>query len=409
MTAFASACRGRPGAAGVRWPSRRGWVAGLLLLLSGLLAGCSAAGYYGQAVRGHLSLVYAARPIADWLQDPATPDLLKARLRRAQGIRQFAVERLNLPDGASYRSYAALQRAAAVWNVVAAPPYSLRLRRWCYVVAGCVSYRGYYEQARAQALALQLQDEEGLEVQVYGVPAYSTLGRLDWLGGDPLLSTVIARPEGELARLMFHEMAHQRVYAAGDTVFNESYANAVGELGVHQWLREQADDAARQEYERRAARRRQFFALVRETRAELAHVYAEPVDVLADGGVAAAKAMAMTRFRERYAALKQRWAGEGMAYHGYDAWVAAANNASFGLQAAYDDWVPVFKAVYACLDGDWTRFHAVAHALAVQPRAERESQLHDWAQALPIPDLICRDLVPDGEAVAVQDEGTAAS
>jgi len=388
---------------------RRALAALLLLLLAALLSGCGAVNYYGQAVRGHLSLMHAARPIADWLHDPATPEVLKARLRRAQRIRQFGVDRLGLPDGASYRSYAALQRAAAVWNVVAAPPDSLQLRRWCYLIAGCGSYRGYYDQAPAQTLAARLHEDEGLEVQVYGVPAYSTLGWLDWLGGDPLLSTVIARPQGELARLMFHEMAHQLVYAPGDTAFNESYANAVGELGVRLWLREQADDAARLEYAQLDSRRREFLALVRQTRAELAHVYAMPPDVVADGGMEASKAMAMTRFRQRYAALQQRWADEGMSYHGYDAWVAGANNASFGLQAAYDDWVPVFEAVFDCVAGSWPRFHAVAAALAAQPRAERQARLRRWQEALTVPRQICGDVVEDGQAVAAQGAADAAS
>lgn len=372
----------------------------LAALLCLLLAGCGAVSYYGQAVHGHLSLMHAARPIPDWLRDPAVPEELKLRLRRAQRMRQFAVARLHLPDGTSYRSYAALPRPAAVWNVVAAPPDSLRLKRWCYVVAGCVSYRGYYAQPRARALAARLQDAEGLEVQVYGVPAYSTLGRLEWLGGDPLLSTVIFRPEGELARLMFHELAHQVVYAAGDTAFNESWANAVGELGAQLWLQEQGDEVARREYAQLDARRRQFFALVRETRAELAHVYAQPPDVLAGGGVAAAKAMAMTRFRERYAMLQQQWADEGVAYHGYDAWVAGANNASFGLQAAYDDWVPVFEAVHACVAHSWPRLQAVARALADLPRAERQQRLQQWQQALALPGMLCRELAQEGSAAA---------
>lgn len=372
----------------------------LWALLLPLLAGCSAASYYGQAVYGHFTLLGAARPIPQWLQNPQTPEPLKERLRLAQRIRLYASERLHLPDNASYHNYAALQRSAAVWNVVAAPPDSLQLKRWCYLVAGCVSYRGYYKYQGAQALAERLRERGGLEVKVYGVPAYSTLGWLNWLGGDPLLSTVIHRPEGELARLMFHELAHQTVYAAGDTPFNEAYANAVGYLGVRQWLNEQADEAARREYDVLAARRRDFLELVRQTRVELARVYGAAADAQADAALADNKAAAMARFRQRYAMLKARWAAAGMPFDGYDAWVDEANNASFGLQATYDDWVPVFEVIFGCVAEDWPSFHAVAQALADRPEPERRRQLGQWLQELQAPERICQDVAGEGMTAA---------
>ena len=129
----------------------------LLLLAAAALAGCSTIGYYAQAVQGHLALMHAARPIGDWLRDPATPAVLKARLERAQRLRAYAVTALDLPDNASYHGYADLHRAAAVWNVAAAPVDSLTLKRWCFPVLGCVGYRGYYDEAAAQALAAELR------------------------------------------------------------------------------------------------------------------------------------------------------------------------------------------------------------------------------------------------------------
>ncbi len=332
------------------------------------LSGCADLSYYWQSARGHLTLMHAARPVQDWLADPATPPDLKRQLALAQRMRSFAVERLHLPDNASYHRYADLQRRAAVWNAVAAPPYSLQLKTWCFPFTGCIGYRGYYDEADAQALAARLR-EEGLEASVYGVPAYSTLGWMNWLGGDPLLSTFIRYPEGELARMLFHELAHQVVYVQDDTRFNESYATAVERLGTAQWLRDEAGEAARKEYQDFDARRRELRGLMLATRQELETAYASAAGTPA---MHERKAEAMQRFRDRYAALKrERWNG----YAGYDAYVARANNAVFGVQAAYDGWVPAFEAMFVQQGSDWARFHAAVAALARQPRAERDAAL----------------------------------
>jgi predicted aminopeptidase len=224
------------------------WLRGLWLgALVLLLAGCADTRYYWQSVSGHLQLLQAARPVSQWLADPQTPPELRQRLELAQRMRTFAVTALDLPDNPSYHRYADLQRQAVVWNVVAAPPLSLTLKTWCFPVLGCVSYRGYFDeaQARQEAAALQAQ---GLEVTVYGVPAYSTLGWMNWAGGDPLLNTFIGYPEGELARLLFHELSHQVLYARDDTMFNESFATAVERLGGAMWLQSHGSAQARAQY-----------------------------------------------------------------------------------------------------------------------------------------------------------------
>ena len=236
-----------------------------LLALALLLAGCAqsppatpsppgALAYYWSSLRGHWALLQAARPVSDWLADPATPAALRTRLALAQQMRDFASARLHLPDNGSYRRYADLQRPYAVWNVVAAPPFALQLHTWCFPVTGCIGYRGYFTQAGAQAEADQLA-AQGLEVEVYGVPAYSTLGYMNWAGGDPLLNTFIAWPEGDFVRLLFHELAHQVLYAEGDTLFNESFATAVERIGVARWLARHATPAAREAYATNEARR----------------------------------------------------------------------------------------------------------------------------------------------------------
>ncbi len=361
---------------------RLAWRGVPAVLALALLGACAPAGYYAQAVRGHLALMGAARPVDELLADPATAADLRPRLALAQRLRAFAVSDLALPDNASYRSYSALNRRAAVWNVAAAPPDSLALRRWCFAVVGCVGYRGYYDEADARALAAQLARDEGLEVRVYGVPAYSTLGWLNWAGGDPLLSTFIRYPEGELARLIFHELAHQVVYVGDDTEFNESYATAVERLGVQRWLAVRADAQVQRDHAAFGARRHAFRQLARDTRRELAGIYAQKQALAADpSALPAMKSRAMADFRQRYAQLKADWAAAGTPFDGYDPWVAGANNAFFGIQAAYDELVPGFEALFAQAGEDWPRFHAAVRELARLPRVERRARLHALAGA----------------------------
>ena len=337
-----------------------------------LLAGCADMGYLLQSAKGHLDIVNAAKPVQEWLADDSTTPALKARLQLAQQMRRYAVTELHLPDNNSYTRYAALNRRAAVWNVTAAPEFSLTAKTWCFPVTGCVGYRGYFDEADAQALAATLRTQ-GLEVSVYPVPAYSTLGRTPWLGGDPLLSTFIHYPQGELARMIFHELAHQVVYVQDDTAFNESFATAVERLGGAAWLQTQASPTAQQEFAALDARRQDFRALTAATRQQLQTLYAS-----ASAERSTAKAAVYAEFRAAYAQLKERWSG----YNRYDAWVANANNASFAAIAAYDDWVGALETLFARSGRDWPAFYRAAQALADLPKEERTRQL-EALQRLP--------------------------
>lgn len=333
-----------------------------------LMGGCSTLGYYAQSVGGHLDLVTRARPIDELGSDAATSETLRRRLALAGRIRDFAIAELGLPANRSYRRYSDLGRAFAVWNVTAAPELSLKLETWCFPVVGCVGYRGYYERADAEREAARLR-ERGLEVAVYGVPAYSTLGKLDWLGGDPLLNTFIGWPEGELARLVFHELAHQVVYADGDTTFNESFATAVERIGVQRWLERHADDPARRQYAELDARRNDFRALTGRWRERLATLYASRAS---DDDKRAAKAALLRELRAEYTRLKaERWGG----FAGYDGWFERANNASFGVLAAYNELVPAFERLFEQEGRDFGRFYARVRQLAAMPHTERHAAL----------------------------------
>lgn len=305
-----------------------------------VLAGCGhfewpSPAYYWQSVRGHWAVVRAGRPVDEVLADPATSADLAARLRLAQDIRDFASRALGLPENGSYRRYADLGRPYVLWNVFAAPELSLQLKTWCFPVAGCVPYHGWYAREDAEREARSLR-EAGWDVQVAGVPAYSTLGWFD----DPLLNTFMRLPEGELARLIFHELAHQVVYVPGDGRFNESFATAVEEIGIERWLPSQTPEVA-QRYQRFDARRKDFLALLRRTRAALEQAYGEAGD---DAQRRAGKARVLAQLQDDYRALRAAWGGWG----GYDGWFASnPGNAHLAAVATYTALVPAFRRLHA--------------------------------------------------------------
>ena len=385
------------------WPKRRAarWglasilsVAGVVLAGLGTLcvtSGCSSIDYLSQSASGHIRLLAAARPVKDAIADPSTPAALRQRLELTQRMRQFAVSELHEPDNDSYRSYADLKRPAAVWNVVAAPELSLQLVTWCFPVVGCVGYRGYYDRASADAAAAPLKDE-GLEVDVYEVPAYSTLGWMNWIGGDPLLSTFVQWPEGEVSRLIFHELAHQVAYAPGDTTFNESFATAVEHIGSQRWLEKNATPEVRARQALTESRSDDFHVLVRAWRAKLDAMYRS---TLPDADKRVRKAELYAGMRADYEALKRgKWNG----YAGYDHWFAKANNATMGTQGAYDDEVGAFERLFAAEGSDFDRFYAEVRRLASLPRPERDAALAPY-RAAPRPAPVAAPTTPASGAV----------
>lgn len=330
------------------------------------LSACSTVSYYAQAAHGQFSLLAQAKPLEDWLDDPATSPALKAKLQAVREIRRYAVTELDLPDNGSYRSYAQLDRPYVLWNVVAAPELSLKARQWCFPIAGCVDYRGYYHQQDAQAYAETLK-EQGYDVQVAGVPAYSTLG---WFN-DPVISTFIRYPDGELARLIFHELAHQKVYAPGDTSFNEGFAVAVEELGVERWLAARHDPALAEAYQRFAERKREFLALLAKYRTRLKDNYAS---CDSDADKRRRKAAIFDDLRAEYAQIKAtRWNG----YAGYDRWFAMPlSNAHLALVGTYHDLVPAFRHLFEQSSG-FPDFYDKVRQLAHMDKTARHAALGD--------------------------------
>ncbi len=321
--------------------------------------------YLWQSARGHLSLWWSARPVDDLIGDPGTRPALKQRLELAKNLRRFAVDALALPDNGSFTRFAQIDRPHVVWNVQAAPELSLEPLRWCFPVAGCVAYRGYYNEREAEAYAANLR-AEGFDVQVAGVSAYSTLG---WFA-DPLLSTFIGQPEPELAQLIFHELAHQVVWVPGDTRFNESFATAVERIGVERWLTHSAADPSMlADWLDRRDRRERIVSLLSETAGQLRAMYNQPIS---DEQKREGRRQAFTDLRVSFAMLREA----NPAFSAWDRWFAQplgnANLMSVGL---YHDLVPAFLNLYRAERESLPRFYAAMRALAALPPEARAARL----------------------------------
>jgi len=347
-----------------------------------LLAGCSAfeaTGYYWQGASGQLDILVRARSINDVIAQGDDAALAK-RLARAQAIRAYASRELGLPDNKSFTRYSDLNRPFVVWNVFATPPLSLAARKWCFPVAGCVSYRGYFHESEARAEASRLA-ATGDDVYVSGVPAYSTLGYFD----DPILSTFVRWPETELARLVFHELAHQIVYVKDDSVFNESFAAAVEETGVARWLAAEGNPQLDAQFARAQRQRVEFRDLVRTTRERLQAIYESGAP---DAVKNAEKIAAFAAMKEAFERVR---AGDsGMA--GYDRWFAGyanlgPNNASLTSVALYSAQVPAFRALLAQEGDDLPRFYARVKEIAALPRTERDAILARATGDVPMPGI----------------------
>ena len=252
----------------------------LLAAWLGLLSGCASPAYTLQAASGHFKLMNAREPVSDLLAEPDPEDPLIERLKLAQTLLAFAEESLGLPADGCYESVVRTSDEAITWNIVATPPYDLNPQRWCFLVAGCVPYRGYFDRADAERFAERLHNQ-GKDVAVSGAQAYSTLGWFD----DPLLESMLQRPDGDLAEVLFHELAHQALYVPGDATFNESFAGFIAEQGVRAWMTSAGRDVELGAWLERQEAGAEFVRLLADTRRSLMELYGTESDplILAEG------------------------------------------------------------------------------------------------------------------------------
>jgi predicted aminopeptidase len=327
------------------------------------LAGCGTP-YLMQAAGGELKILHERVPIPRLLADPHTPQELRARLLQVQAARDFASQELHLPDNRSYRSFADIGREFVVWNVVAAPEFSVEAKRWCFPVAGCVSYRGYFRETRAREFAASLA-VRGFDTAIEGVPAYSTLGRF----ADPVLSSMLRYDDDDLAATIFHELAHQLLYVRDDSEFNEAFATTVEDVGLERWLAHQKQPVRMRTFRDAQALDERFVGLLTATRGRLARLYASG---LPRDEMRSAKAEIFNGLATDIRSLESS-AGLGPLY---EAWIASGlNNARLAAVATYYDCVPGFVRLLKDQDGDLPRFYAAARELARQTRSERHARL----------------------------------
>ncbi|PBC08755.1 aminopeptidase [Mesorhizobium sp. WSM3859] len=329
------------------------------------VTGCTSISYYAQSLEGHVEIMAARKNVGKLIGDPSTPSPLRAKLTSASAIRRFATEELALPDNSSYRSYVDLGRNDVTLAVFAAPQFSLAPITWCFPVFGCVPYKGYFSRKDALENAAALQ-RQGLDVYVTGITAYSTLG---WFS-DPLLSTMLRQNDTYLASLVFHELAHQKVYVNGDSAFNEAFAVSVETTGTRKWLRVTGNRAGLRSYEADRKRKADFLGLISKTRDELKQVYGSP---RGPEQMAAAKAATIDRLRMRYRQMRdKRWGG----YRGYDAWFdSPINNAKLAATAVYGEQVPAFLRLFDLCSGDYPRFYASVRRIGNLPAPSRAEAL----------------------------------
>jgi predicted aminopeptidase len=331
----------------------------LSLLLCGALSGCGIS-YLAQATQGQWRLMRARRPIDQVLADPASSVELKARLELVRDARAFASSDLGLPDNRSYRSYSDLKRPYVVWNVVAAPEFSIHPLRWCFPFVGCLSYRGYFKESNARAMAAALA-AKGNDTLVAGVAAYSTLGHF----ADPVLNTMMRYGDLELVSMLFHELAHQLIYFKDDTVFNESFAVTVEEEGLRRWLEARGRGPELQEFLARRAAFDSIVSTLSAGRADLDRLYHEPLDA---EDMRARKHEALTTLGENVKAIER----EHDLHSGYDGWIdAGLNNAHLASIATYSDCVPGFQQLLVQQGDDLSRFYSAVRKLKRDPAGRR--------------------------------------
>lgn len=341
---------------------------GLVVLVG--FSGCQELSYYGQAAAGEYRILAKQEPIQELMTDPDTPPKLKVKFGQVLKIRQFAQDEMKLPADEVYLKYTDLHRPHVVWNVNVAPALSLDPKTWWFPIVGAASYRGYFHEEAAKAYAEKWK-QKGWDVYVDGVDAYSTLG---WFH-DPLLNTFIYEPEADLADLIFHELAHRRLFVNGDTDFNESYATTVAAEGVRRWFAAHPNPHAYAEYQDGLAHDSQFIQLVMDTRQELQAVYDNKQ--MPDPEKLRRKEEIITELRVKYAALKKSWGGDA----GYDNWFAEPiNNAKLNTVSAYYKYGPAFRELIRINGGDMEKFYNAVTALGEMPEKKRHAALDAYLE-----------------------------
>ena len=329
------------------------------------MQGCSSLAYYWEKIQGHAEILSKQEPIQEVIDNPQTSDKVRKKLINTQIARAFASEVLQLPDNDSYKNYVDLKKDYVIWTVVATPPYSIKAKEWCFLIVGCLSYKGYFSKQDAEAFAEKLKTEN-MDVYVSGTKAYSTLGWFD----DPLLSTMLYNSEAYRVGIIFHELAHQKMYVEDDTAFNEGFASTVELEGVQAWF---SRDNKKEEYKRYIISKERdddFKKLLQTTRAELKEAYSLSLDSKA---MDESKIKIFNKLQLSYKKLKKQWDG----YSGYDKWMSQdLNNAHLALVATYNDYIPAFRNLFKNVNNDYDLFYQQVEKMSELDKDKRYEEIN---------------------------------
>lgn len=343
----------------------------LLVFLAALVQGCSSLSYYWEKIQGHTEIINNQHPVQEVIDNPKTSETVRAKLISTQKARRFATEVLKLPDNDSYKNYVDINRDYVVWSVVATPPYSIKAKQWCFLIVGCLSYKGYFSKQDAELFAKELRTQN-MDVYVSGTKAYSTLGWFD----DPLLSTMLYNSEAYRVGIIFHELAHQKMYVADDTAFNEAFATSVELEGVKAWFNQDNKEVAFKKYLVSKKRDDAFKKLLQSTRQKLKQAYDHAADKNnADEkqDLAETKKIIFVQLQQGYKKLKQQWDG----YTGYDKWMSQdLNNAHLALIATYNDRIPAFRQLFKKANNNYALFYNQVEKMTELDKPQRDEQLN---------------------------------
>ena len=338
-----------------------------VLISSATLWGCQAVHYYSQAIDGQCRILLKRQPISEIMADSESPQSLRERLMFILKVREFAENELQLPVNNHYLTYVDLKRPFVLWNVFAAPEFSLTPKTWCYPVAGCAAYRGYFAETNARHYADRLS-KQGYEVYVGGVTAYSTLGWFD----DSVLSTFIRFSEAQTAALIFHELAHQILYVKDDTAFNESFATLVEQEGLRRWQHASGSERIYTEYLHQHRRQEQFVRLIMDYRKRLERLYRTELPPIEKR---AQKTTIFSQLRNEFNHLKKNQ----IEFAAYDDWMNhSLNNAKISSVAAYHDFLPAFQKMLKQNMGQMNQFFEACRQLALKSKPERHQILESY-------------------------------
>lgn len=286
------------------------------------------------------------KPITEVLLDKTLSAKRLNQIKQIQSIRKFAQEKLKLPKNNSYTSYVELKRNAISWNVIATPKYSIEPIKTCLPIIGCTSYLIYFSKAKAELVAKK-HKKLGHDSYIIASPAYSTGGMFD----DPIVSTMFGGGIASIAQVVFHELAHQKLYRKNDSAFNEAFASTIAEEGTKLWLKKHHPKKVKQ-YSDYLQKKWLFYNLLIATREHLGRLYKS---VETDEEKKKLKKQTLEQLANDYEKLKKNWGGDPR----FDKWFKATevNNAKLAVIGVYFQKVPEFTKRLKGFNYDFKTFY----------------------------------------------------